>query len=530
MGGVLDKEPGAHQAVVLLSLTNQGGLCTGSLIAPNLVLTAWHCVAINLTEGIGCDIDGNSTNGDHVSGDHDPASIQVFTGTNPHFWSGQGVAKGKKIFHPEGFNLCNKDIALILLDKAVNVAPPMKLRLDFSAQIGELTTVVGYGKTSNNDWNSGVRYRRENIPVISVGRDINEYLGENEFIMGQSTCQGDSGGPVMAGDTKAILGVTSRGGDCDTGKQRFTRVDAHRKLIEAALAEAGASAQLEGKALPPPPEVKATGDGPCTTGAQCSGYYCHQGMCSALCSAGFCPSGTFCLPATVTIADQKTPDVPVCQEYTPINACDNCRHNKCKTKAETCRLDKSCAAMFACVSKCSTPACYDSCAAKNAKGAGLYEDLHDCECSSKCAKDCSGLCGEKPSGMGGSGGSGGSSSGTGGSSAGASGSDTGSGGSGEGGSEGGEGGSAEPGVAGSAGVAGSMDPGTAGSSGMAPAGAGGQPGGSGATASPAAQPTDGENSGDHGGCSAARSPVPGDAWVWGMAALVGLCRRPRRSF
>jgi MYXO-CTERM domain-containing protein len=524
---VVDKDPGAHQAVVLLSLQSQGGLCTGSLIAPNLVLTAWHCVAINLTEGIGCDIDGNSTNGDHVSGDHNPASIEVFTGTNPNFWSGQGVAKGKKIFHPSGFNLCNRDIALILLDKAVNVAPPMKMRLDFSAQIGELTTAVGYGKTSNNDWNSGVRYRRDNIPVISVGRDLNQYLGENEFIMGQSTCQGDSGGPVMAGDTKAILGVTSRGGDCDKGKQRFTRVDAHRKLIEDALAEAGASAQLEGKAPPPPLEIKATGDGPCVTGAQCSGLYCHQGTCSSLCNAGFCSSDTYCLPATVTIADQKTPDVPVCQGYTPLDACDSCRHNKCKTKAEACRLDKSCAAMFACVSKCSTPACYDACAAKNAKGAGLYEDLHDCECSSKCAKDCSGLCGKEPSGTGGaagSGGSGGSGAGAGGSDAGAGGSDAGAGGSeaGSGGSDAGSGGAA-------AGAGGSTDPGPAGTGGAPAAGTGGQPGGSGgATTGPTTQPTGGEDSGDSGGCSAVPAPATGGAWLWALAALAALGRRPRR--
>ena len=46
------------------------GNCTASLIAPNLVLTARHCVAQNVTQGIGCDINGKSTNGDHAGNNY----------------------------------------------------------------------------------------------------------------------------------------------------------------------------------------------------------------------------------------------------------------------------------------------------------------------------------------------------------------------------------------------------------------------------------------------------------------------------
>ncbi len=79
MGGVDDT---AHPAVVLL--TNPGGNCTASLIAPNLVLTARHCVAQNVTQGIGCDINGKSTNGDHVGANYAASSMKVFTGLQPN--------------------------------------------------------------------------------------------------------------------------------------------------------------------------------------------------------------------------------------------------------------------------------------------------------------------------------------------------------------------------------------------------------------------------------------------------------------
>lgn len=532
VGGVIDNAPGAHEGVVLLSLGNQGGLCTGSLIAPNLVLTARHCVSNNITEGIGCDPDGNSTNGDHVSSDLPPSSIEVFNGSKPNFWGGNGIAKGKKIFHPDGYNLCNRDIALILLDKSVDsgVAPTMKLRLKYGAQIGEMTTAVGYGKTSQNSWQSGVRYRRENIKVLSVGRDYNELLGENEFLLGQSTCQGDSGGPILAQDTQSILGVTSRGGDCDKGKQRFTRVDAFKSLIESALAEAGSEAQLEGKEPPPSVDLKPMGEGPCSTGSQCQGAFCYQGMCSQICGPGLCSSGYYCLPTTVTISDQTIPDVGVCRPYTAVDECDECRHSKCKSKTEDCHLDKDCSAMFTCVIQCSTPDCYENCAAKNSKGAKLYKELHDCECSSKCGKNhCSALCGNESPGTGGAGGAGQGGNPQGGDNQGGVEGGAEQGGKSGGSEEGGKGGEEVGGMDAGSGGAETGDSGKAGASG-ASAGAsqtGGTAGGGGVPVNPP-QGTD-AGTGDDGGCSVvSRSSENKSGWLF-LLAVLSFRRRSQRN-
>lgn len=175
VGGVDDT---THTNVVMLA--NPGGSCTASLIAPNLVLTARHCVAQNVTQGIGCDINGNSTNGDHVGNNYAAANLKVFTGQSPQFW-GTPVAVGAQLFTVQSKNLCNNDIALLVLNKAVTSAPPLKIRRDYPPQIGELVTAVGYGAINDNSQGSGKRRMRANVPVRSVGKDWNELTGEGDM-------------------------------------------------------------------------------------------------------------------------------------------------------------------------------------------------------------------------------------------------------------------------------------------------------------------------------------------------------------
>ena len=64
IGGVQDDDAQAHESVVLLAVGD--GACSGSLIAPNLVLTARHCVSHTIVNGISCDPYGDSGNGNHV--------------------------------------------------------------------------------------------------------------------------------------------------------------------------------------------------------------------------------------------------------------------------------------------------------------------------------------------------------------------------------------------------------------------------------------------------------------------------------
>jgi Trypsin len=59
-GGLPDNDARQNQAVVSLKIGDATTfeLCSAALIAPNVVLTARHCVSTNLTQSIACDSNG----------------------------------------------------------------------------------------------------------------------------------------------------------------------------------------------------------------------------------------------------------------------------------------------------------------------------------------------------------------------------------------------------------------------------------------------------------------------------------------
>jgi len=476
IGGQSDQN-NLYPSVVQLRLPG-GYACTGSLIAPKLVLTARHCVSQNITQGIGCDIYGNSTNGDHVGSDYTASGIEVYTGLKPA-WSATPAAKGAQIIHPPGKNLCNNDIALVVLNQAV-AGTPIKLRLDYPPQVGELTTAVGYGITSDNLGNSGTRRFRGSVPVISVGKDWNEILGDAELASGQSICSGDSGGPLLSAGG-AVVGIASRSGPCANAAYhpKFTRVDYHKNLILQAFAAAGASPSVEtgtGTTI----TKKSNGQGPCTTGSECTSFLCKTGassMCTTFCDTTTCPVGMVCQDSSTVIGGESQ-NLKLCGALTGASACENCRNVNCVNVVTSCINNASCNTLLKCVDACSDPTCVTNCIAANPAGAEDYDLLRYCSCEGNCSAECSNMC--AATGTGGAGGA------AGGSAGGASGTGAVSG---AGGSTGG--------VAGTAGSAGA-----------------------------AAGPATGSSSDNSGGCNVSHEerPLP----VWLLAALAAVFARRRR--
>ena len=185
-----------------------GGACSGSLIAPNLVLTAQHCIAPTSSEGIAC---GFSTFGAPYSLDSFYITART---TFPRFSGYYGVSE---IILPEGDNeVCGRDIALLILDQNVSsdVAVPLTPRLDEPVVNGERFTAAGYGHTGNGE-GSGTRRSIENRRVVCSGfqngcQDNNQGIYSNEWVGNDGTCQGDSGGPALDVSEK-VIGVLSRG-------------------------------------------------------------------------------------------------------------------------------------------------------------------------------------------------------------------------------------------------------------------------------------------------------------------------------
>ena len=216
-GGQEDDDTHSIPGVVALRV-GMGGtfeLCSGALVAPNLVLTARHCVTKNITTSVSCDENGNSQNGPHVSGNEDPAAIGIYTGANPSFAHAPD-AVAKAVVAPSGPYLCDSDIALVVLDSSITDITPLPLRLETGALAGETVRSVGYGQ---NDSSApiGTRFRKS-VSVLAQGQAVTASrtpLGAHEFEVGKSICQGDSGGPAISEQTGAVIGVVSRGGNCD---------------------------------------------------------------------------------------------------------------------------------------------------------------------------------------------------------------------------------------------------------------------------------------------------------------------------
>ncbi|WP_181198119.1 S1 family peptidase [Enhygromyxa salina] len=190
-----DIDPGEWPAVVAVRTSK---LCTGTLIAPDLILTAAHCF------------------------DPEPvADVRIYFGDD--LATGNEVSSSEWGRHPD-FCLpadCGEDLhdfAWVRLPAPVAIEPiiPITDPLEFDEvmRAGTQLWFVGYGE----DESAVVGTKREVLASLTSfnesGREFRAGGG------GKDTCLGDSGGPALvqlgSGEWR-LAGVISRGGACGEG-------------------------------------------------------------------------------------------------------------------------------------------------------------------------------------------------------------------------------------------------------------------------------------------------------------------------
>ena len=184
-------------------------LCTGTLIAPNYVLTAGHCGSVT-GAAVGSPAGWPA------------AAIDVRIGSNK---SGQGelVPVSQVIVHPNYLANIGYDITLLKLSRN-SVNAPSKVANDASLwSAGTLEKIVGWGATSEGG-STPSTLQEAQVPITTDAACSNAYSDFDAQTMvcagypqgGVDTCQGDSGGPMFgtAATGLKVVGATSWGEGC----------------------------------------------------------------------------------------------------------------------------------------------------------------------------------------------------------------------------------------------------------------------------------------------------------------------------
>jgi MYXO-CTERM domain-containing protein len=249
VGGATD----SNDKPILGIYINEEALCSGTLIAPNLVLTARHCVApMNGGENVDCATD--------TFGKNYPASGFLFTWntdirSSPPPSSAWVGATDVRTTTDTTF--CGNDAAVIILDTNIpaSTAPVIAPRVDSMPMTPESFKAIGYGLNSPNDvqgTSAGIRRSLGNLEVGCVGDECSDprlglatRITPNEWAANAPVCSGDSGGPALDASGK-VIGIASRS-DAACALGLYSAVAAFKDLI----VDAGKDAADQGGYDPP---------------------------------------------------------------------------------------------------------------------------------------------------------------------------------------------------------------------------------------------------------------------------------------
>ncbi|MEM1417775.1 MAG: S1 family peptidase, partial [Myxococcota bacterium] len=305
-------------------VTQGGGLCSGTVIAPRVVLTAKHCIQragaaaplapaavfVAVTDDVTPIFDRRRDFEDFITDATDVITTE-------------GTYREDRCLR----DLTSQDVALIVTRQRLPVDPLPISRSTPGTQVGRNVTAVGFGQIPSGG--SGVKFSVETT-VECIGCFQCDRLTDSTGVIYTvaTTCQGDSGGPLINADGEVFAVLSFGTGSCGDPRaiNGFNRIDTFLDLIDEAL-------EVSGICVENGPEVCDGDDNDCNgevdegcfaAGEACStSDECLTGLCAdtaagRVCSLACdparplvgCPLGLFCASTDGSCDGVCTPGEP----------------------------------------------------------------------------------------------------------------------------------------------------------------------------------------------------------------------------